>query len=179
MKATQTKIPGCIHFQLGRFEDSRGTFVKAFSYSRYREFGLATEFKEDFYTVSKKNVLRGLHFQLPPHDHHKVVTCQSGRIYDVIVDLRRASPMYGKYISFELTGNDGDMIYIPAGCAHGFLALEDDSMVCYKVTSEYNKEADSGIHFDSVGVAWPRADSLIVSDRDRDLRPFSQFNSPF
>lgn len=179
MKVTPTNIPGCVVLNTGAFADRRGLFIKPFNASNFIAAGLPINFSEDFFSVSKHNVLRGLHFQLPPHHHAKLIYCVKGRLFDAVVDLRRDSPTYKKHMTMELAANSGDMIFIPAGCAHGFLALEDDTIVSYKVTSEYSPKSDSGILWNSADIAWPLNGTPIVSDRDLSLVSLNEFDSPF
>lgn len=159
-------------------KDHRGRFVKPYHSDQFREAGIGFDIAEEYYSVSKKNVLRGLHFQLPPMATIKVVTCLSGAIYDVVVDLRTDSPTFGKHFSIELTEEKGNVLYIPEGLAHGFCALSDESLVLYICSRVYSQEHDSGIRWDSAGIRWPVPDPL-VSEKDRGLIPFGEFNSPF
>jgi dTDP-4-dehydrorhamnose 3,5-epimerase len=179
MKITHTTIPGCLVLNTGCFTDARGLFIKPFSRSKFIKAGLPAEFSEDFFTVSSRNVLRGMHFQLPPHHHAKLVYCVRGRLIDAVIDLRQDSPTYRQHILVDLIGNSGDMLFIPAGCAHGFLAMEDNTIVSYKVTSEHSPESDSGVLWNSAGIKWPVTVAPIVSERDSALMPLDLFHSPF
>ena len=171
-------IPGAFVIVPFSNEDVRGRFVKTYNADYFSLHGLSTDFKEDFYSTSKRNVLRGLHFQTPPCDHTKVVCCVQGSIFDVIVDLRVGSPTFKKMQSMVLSEDDASLIYIPPGIAHGFYTLSDTAMVMYKVTSVYSAEHDSGIRWDSAGIPWP-SDSPILSDRDVKFPRLSDFVSPF
>lgn len=126
--------------------------------------------------MSKNNVLRGLHFQAPPHDHYKLVTCIAGEAFDVIVDLRKSSPTYGQHESFELNG--GDSVFVPAGCAHGFYVRSESATLLYNVSTIHAPSHDTGIRWDSVGVSWPSANP-VVSERDAGLIAFAEFSTPF
>lgn len=172
------KIPGCFLLSLGLFEDKRGTFIKNFNKSCYEEHGLNTEYLEDFYTSSKKNVIRGLHFAKPPSHHVKTITCIQGTIFDVLVDLRIGSKFYGDFEVFELSGTKPQTLYAPVGIAHGFCAFTNNAIVQYKVSKKYRHEDDIGIHWDSIGINWPTK-KPIVSLRDKNLPSFSNFQSPF
>jgi dTDP-4-dehydrorhamnose 3,5-epimerase len=157
--------------------DSRGSFVKTIEEHIFSQHGIPTSFAEQYYSVSEKNVLRGLHFQTPPHDHYKLVTCVEGDVFDVIVDLRKGSN-YGHHQCFELKGVKGDGVFVPSGCAHGFYVRSRLAVMLYNVSTVHSAPHDAGIRWNSVGVSWPSSDP-ILSDRDAALVPFSDFNSPF
>jgi dTDP-4-dehydrorhamnose 3,5-epimerase len=123
-------------------------------------------------------VIRGMHFQLPPHQHSKIVFCPRGAILDVILDLRKEQKTYGQYFKVELSAANHKALYIPEGFAHGFKALTDDSLTCYFVSSQYHKEADTGIRYDSFGMNWDE-ESPVVSPRDLSFAELSGFESPF
>lgn len=159
--------------------DPRGTFVKTFHYPSFDKLNLATAFREEYYSVSEKNVLRGFHFQLPPHLHAKIVVCQSGSVIDVVADLRVGSPTFGQYERFELSGTKPELIYIAPGLAHGFYSLTDHSILAYKVTVEYHPESDKGIHWSSFAGAFPEGISPLLSERDASFPFLEQFESPF
>jgi dTDP-4-dehydrorhamnose 3,5-epimerase len=144
--------------------DKRGLFVKTFHAVQFQTGGLATGFRESYYSISQRGVLRGMHFQLPPYEHDKLVYVTEGEILDVIVDLRRASPTFGQHLAVTLPAHT-QAIYIPKGCAHGFLTLSDSATVVYNVTSEYEPSADAGVRWDSFGFEWPISQP-IISDRD-------------
>lgn len=171
-------LPGVFIIQVRRFVDARGEFVKTFHEEMFREIGIDVNWQEDFFSVSKAGVLRGMHFQLPPHDHEKLVYCISGRILDVVLDLRKTSEFYGQARSIELSSSDPHLVFIPKGMAHGFLALEDDSIVGYKTTVVHHPESDSGIHWDSFGYKWPTAHPML-SARDASFEGMQSFDSAF
>ena len=158
-------------------DDLRGRFAKVFQASFFERHGLPFEIKEEFFSVSRANVVRGMHFQLPPHDHAKIVYCAAGRVEDVLVDLR-AGPGYGKKAAVELSARRLFAIYIPSGVAHGFAAREDGSLVVYKTSAEHAPDHDAGILWSSFGHNWGVSEP-IVSDRDARHPPLSAFNSPF
>jgi len=160
------------------FADERGAFVKTFHESLFQEMGISFTPREEFFSVSKRNVLRGMHFQVPPHDHHKLVYCIAGRILDVIVDLRVGSETYGHYASVELSAENRRLFFIPTGFAHGFLALEEDAVMVYKTDHVYAPESDLGIAWDSFEFTWPVAQP-VISQRDIEFPPLEQFVSPF
>jgi dTDP-4-dehydrorhamnose 3,5-epimerase len=164
------------------FADARGSFVKTFHAELFRKAGLDFQPAEEFYSVSAAGVVRGMHFQLPPHDHAKLVYCPAGRVLDVIVDLRKNSKTYGEHFSRELSAENRVMLYIPSGFAHGFLALEAGSMMVYQTSTVHAPESDAGIHWESFGFDWPlKAANLspILSDRDRAFPALADFASPF
>jgi dTDP-4-dehydrorhamnose 3,5-epimerase len=178
MKFNATSLLGVFEIPSFTAHDDRGRFVKTFQGASFRAHGLETCFAEVYYTVSRRRVLRGLHFQLPPHDHTKLVHCASGRVIDVVVDLRVDSPTFGHHAEFELTGECPSTIYIPSGLAHGFYTLSDEALMIYKVTTAYAPEYDAGIRWDSANIPWTDL-RPIVSERDRDLPALETFESPF
>ncbi len=158
--------------------DRRGSFVKIFHAETFAELGLATDFKEECFSTSIKNVLRGLHFQTPPADHVKLVTCIEGAIKDVVVDLRKKSVTFGKHFMIELSAEKSNMLYIPKGLAHGFLTLSDRATIFYNITTVYSPANDKGILWSSCGIDW-QCDAPILSDRDKIHPTFAEFDSPF
>lgn len=178
MEAIRTSIPGCYELRPKVLGDSRGSFVKFFQRTVCQQLGLSVDVKEQYYSRSQRNVIRGLHFQVPPEEHDKIVFCVSGSAFDVMVDLRKGSPAFGKHHVCELREEIANGVYIPRGLAHGFAALKDDTVLVYLVTSEYSPLHDSGIRWDSAGIKWPVSDP-VVSERDRALTPMSKFATPF
>lgn len=178
IQLTEAKLPGCYILQFPVFRDYRGVFVKAIQHSIFEAHGLETEFREVFYTVSERDVLRGMHVQLPPHDHAKVVYCTSGAISDMALDLRVGSPTYGKHEVYELSGLAHNALYLPRGIAHGFYVREGPATVVYHVTSEHNAPYDVGVLWNSFQAPWPIANP-IVSLRDAGFETLAQFRSPF
>lgn len=174
----QTLIPGAYLIQPKLFKDKRGAFIKTFHLDTFKEHNIECDFKESFYSYSKKDVIRGMHFQRPPHDHAKLVYVTQGAVLDVIVDLRKGSPTYGKFFSAELSSENHQLIYMPKGCAHGYLSKKDNSYVIYMHTLVYDQSADTGIHFESFGFDWG-VERPIVSDRDKTFKPLYDFKSPF
>lgn len=178
MELIVTPMEGLLVLQTVPFQDARGGFRKPFSEEIFRERGLATDFKEFYYSVNRKGVIRGMHFQTPPCDHEKLVYVSQGRILDVVVDIRKGSATYGKYFETELNASDGCSLYIPKGFAHGFCALEEDSVVNYAQTSCYDRQHDCGISYRSFGFPWPVSDP-ILSERDLGFPDLRDFDSPF
>ena len=175
---TELGIPGCLLIVPDHSEDERGSFVKTYHEPTWQSLGLRTDWVEEYYSVSRQGVLRGLHCQLPPSDHAKVVSCLSGRVFDVLVDLRKGSPQYGRAIFLVLDAERPSLVYIPTGLAHGFYTISLEATVGYRVTSIHDAGRDAGILWSSVDIVWPVA-SPIVSARDVALPPLSQFNSSF
>lgn len=158
--------------------DRRGCLVKLLQQDVFARHQIPTVFAEQYFSLSAQNVLRGLHFQLPPHDHYKLVTCIEGTVFDVVVDLRKNSATFGAHASFELNGENGDTVFVPSGCAHGFYVRSPSATVLYNVGSLYVETHDAGIRWDSAGVTWPSSDPLL-SERDAALPPLAEFDSPF
>ena len=147
--------------------DERGSFVKCLSSTNDIQFEVA----ETYYSVNKKNVVRGMHFQIPPFDHKKIVHVIKGSVVDVVLDLRKSSSTYGKVFSTVLSEKNKRALYIDKGFAHGFKSLEENTIMLYLVSSVYNKEADRGIHYNSIDFEWG-LDIPLISKRDDDFDSF-------
>jgi dTDP-4-dehydrorhamnose 3,5-epimerase len=162
------------------FSDERGVFFESFNKVLQDKLGDNIEFVQDNQSVSSKNVVRGLHFQRPPFAQGKLVRVVHGKALDVVVDLRKASSSYGKVFSILLTPEKSNMLWIPPGFAHGFAALEDNTVFLYKCTAPYNRESESGIVYNDATLAidWGVSDP-VVSSKDLDLEAFESLNSPF
>lgn len=171
-------LPGALILQPRCFEDNRGNFVKTYHNDLFHDLGIDFTPTEEFYSTSHKDVLRGMHFQLPPHDHNKLVYCIRGAVLDVIVDLRLGSPTYGQHTAIELSETNHQLFYIPKGFAHGFLGLQDNSVMVYKTDHVYAPASDTGIRWDSFGFDWPVRDA-VISDRDQAFLTLNDFDSPF
>ncbi|MBL7682613.1 MAG: dTDP-4-dehydrorhamnose 3,5-epimerase [Flavipsychrobacter sp.] len=172
-------LEGAFLITMPRFTDERGVFVKTFNDDTFRQAAdVRFELKESYFSTSKKDVIRGMHFQLPPHQHSKVVYCPQGAILDVIVDLRKESATYGQYYAHELSAENHKAYFIPEGFAHGFKALTEDAMTYYLVSSGYDKESDTGILYNSFGFDWG-IESPVISARDMSFVSLNDFNSPF
>ena len=178
MELIPTSLEGCFQVRPFFAQDERGTFIKTFHAERFSELGLPTKWREEYYSSSRKGVIRGMHFQTPPHDHEKLVYCMRGCVLDVVIDLRRQSATFGRHIAVEMDAARGHGLMIPKGMAHGFLALTDDVLMSYKVTTVYAPANDAGIRWDSIGVDWGVPD-FVVSARDRAHPTFEAFTSPF
>jgi dTDP-4-dehydrorhamnose 3,5-epimerase len=171
-KFSRTKIKDILLIEPICFEDSRGFFLETYKLSDFNAGGINARFVQDNRSRSKKNVLRGLHYQTAPFCQAKLVTCLSGSILDVAVDLRRSSEYFGQWIATELSEADHTMLYIPEGFAHGFVTLSDFADVLYKVTADYSRECERGIIWNDpqIAIDWPLAEP-ILSIKDQSL-PF-------
>jgi dTDP-4-dehydrorhamnose 3,5-epimerase len=171
-------LHGAYLIDMPAFADTRGTFIKTFHAGALLHKGIEFKLRESYFSLSKKDVIRGMHFQLPPYHHAKMVFCPQGAILDVIVDLRKGSPTYGHYHAEELSADNHKAYYIPEGFAHGFKALTDDAITYYLVSTEYSQEHDTGIRFDSIGLDW-EIDKPVISDRDMSFPSLQDFQTPF
>ena len=174
MVITETKVKGAFVINLDQFEDARGFFACAWSSREFAEAGLTESFVESNLAFNKnKGTLRGLHYQLPPHEQVKLVRCTRGSIYDVIIDLRRDSPTFKEWFALEMSADNHRLLYVPGGFAHGYLTLEDDTEVFYQTSSYYAPEYGRGVRWNdrAFNISWP-ADPLIMIDRDREYQDF-------
>ncbi len=178
LKKIETDFEGLYIIKRSIFTDNRGKFFKIFNKEELEKIGIEGKFDEVICSVSKKGVLRGMHFQLPPHEHAKFIRVVSGKILDVVVDLRKESKTFGEYFSIELDEDSEEYLYIPAGFAHGFLSLEENTIVVYATNLGYYKESDFGIRWNSFGFKWP-IENPILSQKDKNLPLLSEFKSPF
>jgi len=168
MRFIKTKLADAWLIEPEPIADQRGTFARTFCRREFAERGLETDFVQHSRSMSAKaGTLRGMHYQVPPHSEVKFVSCFSGAIWDVIVDLRQASPTYRAWQAFELSADNGHQLYIPAGFAHGFQALSDNAGVHYLISAYYEPGAATGIRYDdpAIGIAWP-APVTALSERD-------------
>jgi dTDP-4-dehydrorhamnose 3,5-epimerase len=178
MKLTATKIPGCFKIEFIERRDARGSFVKIFQATAFRELGLEAVFTESFYSTSAAGVLRGMHFQLPPTDGAKLVYYLQGAVFDVALDLRIDSPVYGQSVSFNLSQERATAVYIPRGVAHGFFVSDGPATLVYNISSEYDAALDTGVLWNSFGMKWPE-DAPLISERDAHFPSLVEFKSPF
>ena len=176
----ETEIAGLIEVTPFNAEDIRGCFTKDYSKEVFEQNGIRHDLQEVFYTTSHKGVVRALHFQREKQQP-KLVRCIWGHVYDVVVDLRNDSPTFRKWLGFDLVGEYHNEILVPAGCAHGYLVLED-SIVSYKCAEKFYGEYDDGILWDDpdIAVAWPLElvggrENIILAEKDKNLQTFSQF----
>lgn len=177
MDVTTTSLPGVLILKPKRYQDPRGFFSETYNKRLFKEAGIDVDFVQDNISVSNpRGTLRGLHFQRQPFAQIKLVSVLKGAVIDVVVDLRRSSPAFGRHFSIELTSEEGHQLYIPAGLAHGFVTLEPDTHFFYKVSAYYSPEHDTGIRFDDplLGIDWGSEPGLILtSDKDRNLPSFN------
>lgn len=173
-------IEGLLVIKPDVFEDARGYFFESYNQEKFRELGIDATFLQDNESKSGKNVLRGLHFQVPPYQQGKLVRVIKGAVLDVAVDLRKSSPTYGEWASIELSEKNKWMYWIPAGFAHGFLTLEENTVFFYKCTQVYHKESEAGIFWNdpSLNIKWG-IENPIVSEKDKTAGKFVDFRSPF
>jgi dTDP-4-dehydrorhamnose 3,5-epimerase len=169
MKTTETSLPGVLLLTAPVYRDARGAFCETFNLRQMAEAGLPTEWPQDNFSVSRKNVLRGIHYQLTK-PQGKLVRVTHGAALDVAVDLRRSSPAFGKHVAVELTADSGDALWIPPGFGHAFLALTEQVGFAYKVTDYYYPAGERTILWNdpALAIQWPiEPGELIVSDKDR------------
>lgn len=182
MNITPTAIPGLWTIEPRVFKDQRGFFYESFNARKLEEQGIeAPIFMQDNHARSEQaGVLRGMHFQTPPMAQTKLVRVTSGRVLDVVVDLRKGSPAYGQWLSFELSADNFLQLLIPKGLAHGYLTLEPGCEFLYKVDAPYSPENDAGIAWDDpdLAIVWPEK-SPLLSEKDTHLSSFADFDSPF
>jgi dTDP-4-dehydrorhamnose 3,5-epimerase len=178
MEIIPTELGGVKVLRPKVFTDLRGTFVKTFHVPTFQSLGLDLAPQEEFFSISHQYVLRGMHFQLPPFTQARLVACMVGKILDVVVDLRISEPTFGRVWSREISADTREMIFIPVGFAHGFLALEDNTLVSYVASQPHSPAHDAGIAWNSIGFKWP-VENPIMSDRDKKFPALRDFNSPF
>lgn len=175
-----THIPGCREIRPDVAHDRRGSFVKVLHEGLLAQLPSDFAVTEIFWTVSHRDVVRGLHFQSPPAAVAKLVWCSAGRAFDVVVDLRRGSPTFGACATFVLDAALGNAVFVPIGLAHGFCALEDDTTIVYAQSGGFSAEHDLGVHWQSVDVQWPvTPEHAVLSDRDLRHPTLAEYDSPF
>ncbi|MDX9714673.1 MAG: dTDP-4-dehydrorhamnose 3,5-epimerase [Dissulfurispiraceae bacterium] len=166
-KFKQLEIPDVVLITPEAFSDSRGLFMETYKKSEFSANGIDCSIKQINFSVSAKNVLRGLHYQLKPHAQAKLVQCLRGSAYDVAVDIRNGSPYFGRWVSAVLTAENRNLLWVPEGFAHGFLALEDNTEIMYGISSEYAKDSERGIIWNDpdISINWP-SNEIILSEKD-------------
>ncbi len=171
MQFNRLSIPEVLHITPKKFGDHRGYFMESFRENLFQEHAGPVRFVQDNRSLSAEaGTVRGLHFQLPPRAQGKLVSCTAGALLDVAVDIRKGSPTYGHFVSAELTAENGEQLWVPAGFAHGFCTLVPDTIISYKVTDYYSPEHDRGLLWNdpALGIDWPvRGESAVLSDKDR------------
>jgi dTDP-4-dehydrorhamnose 3,5-epimerase len=180
MQLIAEPLPGVKVLRPFVFEDSRGNFVKPFHEDQLAAHGIQMTVREEFFSTSAAMVLRGMHFQTPPHAHQKIVYCITGRVLDVLLDLRKNAPTFGQAVGFELSAANRHIVHIPVGFAHGFLSLEDNSCLVYKTDAVHAPANDAGILWNSFGFDWPlHGIAPTISARDLAHPSFVDYASPF
>lgn len=171
-KFKRLAIDGLVLIEPRVFHDERGFFMESFKESDFKKNGIDRAFVQDNHSLSRKGVIRGLHYQLNPKAQGKLVRVLKGSVWDIAVDIRKNSPFFKKWLGLELSENNNKILYIPEGFAHGFATLTDDVHLVYKCTTEYEKNLDTGIRWDDpdLAVEWPLKNP-VVSEKDR-LLPF-------
>ncbi len=179
MKLLPTSLPGVVVVEPALFGDNRGWFIESWHGARFddglRQLGLPAPrpFVQDNHSCSRAGVLRGLHYQLPPHPQGKLVRVVRGSAFDVVVDIRRGSLSFGQWVGIELSADNHRQLWIPEGFAHGFLALEDDTHFLYKATDFYARECERALRWDdpTLAINWPLdrlAGPALVATKDAD-----------
>lgn len=173
-------LEGVLKLPCSVFEDERGFFSKVYHRGLIEEAVQGFRVQEVFFSVSKKNVVRGMHYQAPPYHQRKIIFCSSGRIQNVLLDLRSDYQTYGAVASFEIGQGQGHAVLVPSGVANGFRVLSDYAVVHYITDCVYVPSADCGVHWNSIAFPWGISErEAIVSDRDRLLPKFCDLQSPF
>ncbi len=180
MQFSPLYIPDVIEIQPIVFEDNRGHFFEFYHKERFKQAGIDVDFVQDNQSSSSKNVLRGLHFQVPPFAQAKLVRVLKGSVLDIVVDIRADSKTYGKYVAVVLDDKKKNMLFIPEGFAHGFMTMEDNTIFQYKCSNYYNKQSEDCILWKDVdlNIDW-KTDNPIISDKDKIGKNFNDFISPF
>lgn len=173
-----TDLKDVVAVKLPRFDDDRGSFLRVLDRGIAESVPTGFFAKEIFVSRSSSGIVRGMHFQRPPEAQKKLVFCISGRMVDVLLDLRKSSSTYGRFTTFELSALDPRAIFVPHGVAHGFVALEPNTLVGYAIDGAYSPEHDAGIHWASFGYEWP-VSNPVTSPKDSRLPDLSAFQSPF
>ncbi len=177
MKATPTAIPDVLVIEPKVFGDERGFFYESFNQQAFNQAtGLDVQFVQDNHSRSAQGVLRGLHYQLPPHAQGKLVRCTRGAVWDVAVDIRKSSPTFGKWVGVELTGENHKQFWIPPGFAHGFVVLSAEADFLYKTTAYYAPQHDRCVAWNdaSIDIAWPKLNTTMqLSSKDSAGKPFA------
>jgi dTDP-4-dehydrorhamnose 3,5-epimerase len=180
MEIIESYLKGLFVFKPKVFEDPRGYFFESYNKNNFKQVGLDLDFVQDNQSLSQKGVLRGLHFQTPPHAQGKLVRVITGAVLDIAVDIRSNSPTYGKWFGEELTEQNKWMMYIPEGFAHGFLTLQNNTIFSYKCTNFYNKNSEDCILWNDkdLNINW-NVTSPLLSEKDLQGKIFKDFKSIF
>lgn len=182
MEVIKTDIEGVVILQPRIFKDERGYFFESYNKREFDEKVGVVNFVQDNESKSSRGVMRGLHFQIPPHTQAKLVRCVKGRVLDVAVDIRKGSPTYGQHVAVELAEDNHLQFFIPRGFAHGFAVLSDEAVFQYKCDNLYAPQADGGISIEdpSLGIDWKISiEDAILSEKDKKHPLLKDFDSPF
>lgn len=183
MQVEPTSLPGVMRLTPPRYSDARGYFMETFRLSRFQDaIGRDVTFVQENQSLSRKaHTIRGLHFQGPPSAQGKLVRCVRGAILDVAVDIRQGSPNFGQWVAETLSADNDRQLWIPEGFLHGFLTLEDNTLVSYKCTAVYAPETEGSVHWDDpdLSIDWGIETPSAISERDESAMRFSAFQSPF
>jgi len=176
----KTSIDGLMIIEPRIFKDERGYFTETYQFEKFKEAGISLNFVQDNQSESIRGTLRGLHFQKPPFDQAKLVRVVRGRVLDVAVDIRKGSPSFGKYEMVELSAENHLQFFIPSGFAHGFIALEDQTLFTYKCSNYYDKASEGGLLWNdpSIKIEW-NFEKPLVSEKDQVLPGLQDLDSPF
>lgn len=167
MRVTETRVPGCVLIEPRLFPDERGVFLETYSRERYAMAGVTADFVQDNFSRSRRGALRGLHYQVD-RPQGKLVWILRGEVFDVVVDLRRSSPEFGRWTAVTLSAESCRQVYVPPGCAHGFYTLSEEADVAYKCTDYYSPASERTILWSdpSLAIDWPSAAQPILSEKD-------------
>ncbi|WP_170529941.1 dTDP-4-dehydrorhamnose 3,5-epimerase [Ruegeria arenilitoris] len=180
MQIEKTDLPGILILTPQRFGDQRGFFSETWNRKTLEKHGITLDFVQDNHSVSSNvGTLRGMHFQSPPHAQDKLVRCGRGALFDVVVDVRKDSPTYGKWLGVELTAENGKQILVPKGFLHGFVTRAPDTEICYKCTDYYAPECEGIVRWDSCAIDWGLDRDPIMSSKDTEATTLAEFDSPF
>lgn len=176
-------LHGAFEILPDRFGDDRGFFSETYNETVFRDNGIALHFVQDNHSFSaQKGILRGLHFQTPPHAQDKLIRVIRGSVYDVLVDVRSSSPTYRQWVGLEVSAEKWNQVLIPKGFLHGFLTLEENTEFVYKVSDFYARDCDRSVRFDdpTLGIDWPlSSDDIQLSEKDRSAPPLEQVETGF
>lgn len=175
MKVTETALPGVLLIEPRVFRDDRGYFMETYNAVRYAQHGVPTAFVQDNFSQSVRGTLRGLHYQ-DPRPQGKLVQCLRGSVFDVVVDIRRGSPTFGKWVGYELSDENAHQMWVPPGFAHGFYVKSESAFFSYKVTDYWVKEAEFSLAWNDpeIGIEWPLSGPPLLSPKDAAAPGLSQ-----
>jgi dTDP-4-dehydrorhamnose 3,5-epimerase len=175
MRVRETPVAGAFVIEVDRLEDERGFFARVWDLERLEAEGMSMAMVQANIGFSRrKGTLRGLHYQKEPNQEAKLVRCTMGSIFDVVVDLRPDSPTSMRWAGVRLSAEDRNMLFVPRGCAHGYMTLEDETEVFYPVSARYAPQSEGGVRWDdpAFGIEWPMSEGLIISEKDRSWPDF-------